>query len=403
MTILAATVTPDSITMIFDGQTHVLTSASHPNYDGIRTALRTKDEDKIRSLLVLTAAYDNIASDVTIEHGIVKLGGVPMHNAITNRLLEQHAEGFDTGPMRAFLSNLQLNPSKQAVDELYLFIEKTDLPVTPDGCFIAYKWVSEDYKDLRTGTFDNSVGGPPVTMPRNKVDDRRDVTCSDGLHLCSQAYLNAYGGGGTDRVVLVKVNPKDVVSIPNDYKNAKARVCEYLVVGEIDAKDATKEHSFGTSVMSGVATPNAGAGKTWTAPANVSDDAHGDHEQGDLVTKRAFGVRYGFDIDEVMDMLNWGDITSKMVDGKQMVVWEDWFDGEFGGNVDLGDLGLETVDNHGVVPGDASAGYALMTRGVAASSLGISRGALSKRLSRGTLEKEYVDGVEMIKVPNKRT
>ena len=31
----------------------------------------------------------------------------------------------------------------------------------------------------------------------------------------------------------MKINPRDVVSIPNDYDNTKGRACRYEVIGEV--------------------------------------------------------------------------------------------------------------------------------------------------------------------------
>jgi hypothetical protein len=67
-------------------------------------------------------------------------------------------------------------------------------------------------------------------MPRNKVDDNQNNTCSYGLHFCSEGYLKHFGGA---RTVIVKINPRDVVSIPNDYNQTKGRTCRYEVIGEV--------------------------------------------------------------------------------------------------------------------------------------------------------------------------
>ena len=76
---------------------------------------------------------------------------------------------------------------------------------------------------------DNSVG-KIVEMERNEVDDDKDRTCSTGLHFCSESYLNSFGG---ERTVIVKINPRDVVSIPSDYNDSKGRACRYEVIGEL--------------------------------------------------------------------------------------------------------------------------------------------------------------------------
>lgn len=162
----------------------------------------------------------------------------PLSDAITKRILKMSAEGFDAKPLVNFLENLYNNPSKTAVDELFLFLDSTELPITQDGYFIAYKIVREDYRDIYSGKFSHHIGAT-VSMPRFEVDDKRSNTCSSGLHFCSKDYLAHYGSQNkdTDRCVLVKINPKDVVSIPSDYNNAKGRTCSYTVIGEMQEKD----------------------------------------------------------------------------------------------------------------------------------------------------------------------
>ena len=43
-------------------------------------------------------------------------------------------------------------------------------------------------------------------------------------------YLASFGG---ERTVIVKINPRDVISIPSDYNNSKGRACRYEVIGEL--------------------------------------------------------------------------------------------------------------------------------------------------------------------------
>jgi hypothetical protein len=131
------------------------------------------------------------------------------------------------------------NPSNTAINELYLFLESGNLPITEDGHFLAYKKVKNDYYDIYSGNFNNAVG-QVLSMPRNQVNDNRKATCSRGLHFCSFNYLKAYNShnSNTDRIMIVKINPKDVVSIPNDYNNTKGRTERYEVIGEVSREDA---------------------------------------------------------------------------------------------------------------------------------------------------------------------
>lgn len=320
---IAGTITPNSMTLIVDGLTNVLTPASHRNYDAIRDAWKAQNMDRVRSLLDLTSAITGIMDGrVSVEHGVVSLDGENLHNAITTRIIEQHAEGFDASSMCNFLANLEDNPSKQAVDELYLFLEAGNLPITEDGCFLAYKMVREDYTDHYTGKFDNSVGKTPK-MKRNKVDDRRDVTCSDGLHFCSQGYLHSYHSGG--RVMLIKINPRDVVSIPSDYKNAKGRCCQYEVVGEVDRSAATPDHSFDTSVMTDARLGDGGV---------LTDDLQRPFE-GQFIAKRV--VAQWFNVPTYYDLIDWcgnNDVETTEVNGKKVIVWHERYIEDFAPDFD---------------------------------------------------------------------
>jgi hypothetical protein len=79
------------------------------------------------------------------------------------------------------------------------------------------------------------------------VDDNYGMDCSNGLHVGALDYVVGYGHfkkgeplpEGGNRLLLVKVNPKDVVSVPKYDGHTKMRVCEYTVVSEIN--DVVKE------------------------------------------------------------------------------------------------------------------------------------------------------------------
>jgi hypothetical protein len=243
MAITASIVGPTFITVMMDGKTHTI-NGDHMHYDAIREALKNKDHARVESLInVRQAVIKYAAGKVTVDGDRVMYGDHEIKGSVVQRILAMIREGFDPQPMVRFLQNLMANPSKRAVDELYGFLESTALPITEDGCFLAYKKVNDNYRDFYTGTMDNSVG-TVVEMPRNQVDDERGRTCSYGLHFCSLSYLPHYHGGH-GRVMIVKINPADVVSIPSDYNNAKGRACRYEVIGEHAYED---REAFNTPV-----------------------------------------------------------------------------------------------------------------------------------------------------------
>ena len=228
-------ITDRSVTVVINNRPKSIDN-SHMNFAKVIDAIKErKTEEEINKLIDITHAINDFGKDSNVEvrNSEVYYKGEVVHSSLSTRILALIKEGFDISPFVNFMNNLYLNPSKSSVDELYGFLEACSLPITPDGHFLTYKKVRKDYTDVHSGTFDNSVGAKP-SMPRYKVDEDSNRTCSTGLHVCSFSYLKHFGG---DRIMICKVNPKDVVSIPTDYNKAKMRVSDYEVIGEIDKEE----------------------------------------------------------------------------------------------------------------------------------------------------------------------
>jgi hypothetical protein len=220
------------ITAIIDGTVYTV-DTDHHNYQKALDAVRNSDwETFLESVDLTRKVREYIHNEsVLIKDGIINWNGEAVHNTLTKRVIEFMQKDLPFKPMLNFLINLMENPSKRAVDELYDFLEVGELPITEDGHFLAFKNVKSDYKDIHSGTFDNSVGSI-CQMRRNQVDEDKDRTCSYGLHFCSIAYLPNFLDSDGGHTMIVKINPKDVVAIPADYNNTKGRTCRYEVVGE---------------------------------------------------------------------------------------------------------------------------------------------------------------------------
>lgn len=224
------------LTIHVDGVTHSVLRDS-PRFPAILEAYKEGDLERAVSLIDITESLQTYSNGlVTVENRILKFNGIAMHNAIANKILDMMDQGFKVDSLVRFMENLMQNPSMTSINELYLFLERGNLPITEDGHFLAYKRVTPDFKDIHSKTINNSIGAI-VEMPRNLVNDDRMQTCAEGLHVCSLTYLQSMGGK-LDKTVIVKVNPRDVVSIPYDHNDTKARVCRYEVIeeytGELD-------------------------------------------------------------------------------------------------------------------------------------------------------------------------
>ena len=234
-----------NIVIVIDNNPHTI-SATHISYEKVKEAIKAGDWETVREIIEPRKVVLNYgAGNIAIQGDKMFWKGQEFHNTLAGKIVEMYQEGFPIEPMVAFMENLMSNPSKRAVDELYKFLEKGNLPITSDGHFLAYKKVRDNYMDCHTGTIDNSVG-KVVEMERNQVDDRAENTCSAGLHFCSKEYLNHFGG---DRTMILKINPRDVVSIPTDYNASKGRACRYEVVGEVGVSVAEAEAAFTSAVQ----------------------------------------------------------------------------------------------------------------------------------------------------------
>jgi hypothetical protein len=238
---VASVVTKKSITLNYNGETHMVLAGT-PEYEEVLQALKDRDYDAIPALVEKSKRIKEYSrGNFTVVDGVLKVNGLTVPSRLADKILEFEREGLPFEGLVAFAKKLLNNPSYRSVNALFDFLETNSHPITDDGNFIAYKWVKKDFKDARTGTFDNSPG-MTCEMPRNQVDEDPNVTCSHGLHVANWDYaLNHYSQmvGGDGLMIEVSVNPADVVAVPIDYNNSKMRTCKYVVIGEV--KNERKE------------------------------------------------------------------------------------------------------------------------------------------------------------------
>lgn len=222
--------------------------ATMSTFEDVKDELRKPDPD-VERLIALTQpaeairrmveeAEDDVADYLPkgtfqVTRNSVSYNGEPIHGVLVDRILAMLDDGFDIMPMVRFMENLFMNPADFARDELYLWLETSNLPITEDGHFLAYKNVNGDFTSIHDGRTKNDPGRV-VSMPRHAVDADRDRTCSRGLHFCSKSYLPHFSSGRDNKTILLKINPADVVSIPSDYNNAKGRAWKYEVLEVVD-------------------------------------------------------------------------------------------------------------------------------------------------------------------------
>lgn len=227
--------TPTGLVTVIDKVSYTV-EQTHPNYQEIVDAVRQARWSDVPALInnlkvTATEQLQQVPGITVNADGSVSYEGRPVPHQLAAQITQLLRDNFDLSMWARFVHNLFANPSYRSMQELFGWMQANGLTVTEDGHFLAWKRVREDYTSFHDGTTMNKVG-TFVEMPRNAVDDDSDNTCSYGLHFCSQSYLPHYSGG-QGRVLLLKINPADVVSIPTDYNNAKGRACKYFVVDEV--------------------------------------------------------------------------------------------------------------------------------------------------------------------------
>jgi len=170
-----------------------------------------------------------------------------LSDKIHERIITLIHDNIDCNYLIRFLFNLMENKSVESIKSMYDFLQHKNLPLTDDGCFLAYKAVSNNYYDKHSGKFLNTVGSI-LEIPIEQVDPNRNNECSYGLHVGAIDYVIDFGNLERnfkipvedsetkyfgDRVVIVKVNPRDAIAVPIDCNFQKLRVCRYEVISEL--------------------------------------------------------------------------------------------------------------------------------------------------------------------------
>ena len=224
--------TENSLTVSLEGKTYTINSGN-PCWKQAIECLKRKDYDALKECVSIKKAISSFTGDkVKVVDGTIFFNGEPIHNYLTDKILSFMENGLPHESLIKFLERLMANPSRRAVNELYAFLAHKNMPITDAGTFLAYKSVRSDYTDHHTGEFNNSIGNT-LQMIRNNVCDDHNQGCSVGFHAGSLEYASSFGG--QDSILLiVEIDPADVVSVPSDCNCQKLRTCKYKVVAKYD-------------------------------------------------------------------------------------------------------------------------------------------------------------------------
>lgn len=256
-----------NVTVFVDGDL-LLADSSHPNFDRIVEQVLAGDVDSALFDVEKYVAdhFHAVSERVSVRGSDILFDGDVVNNALTEQLmrfLDEDIDEFDA--LVNFMEKVMTNPQQESRDQLYVYLTKNNFAITPDGDFIAYKGTSPDEnggyqsgfkghafvdgKEYVDSYIPNYVGAI-VEMPRSEVVYDPRNSCSTGLHAGSYSYASGYKYTG-GALLTVVVNPRDVVSIPNDSAE-KMRVSRYTVIdiAEDEIKTAYYVAPVATKVIS---------------------------------------------------------------------------------------------------------------------------------------------------------
>lgn len=233
MTNFGSLATDNGLAIFYNGKMWNVAN-DHQNFENILEAINNKNYDSLEGLIDVAQIVsrwfvDHL--DAEVRDGIIWINGRAVAERVSQKVLDMIAAGNPADPLIRFLDKLNSNPSFSAQQELLLFLHANNFMIHEDGDILAYKGVRSDYTDIHTGTESNVVGAT-LSMERNLVNDNRNETCSRGYHFAAHEYASTWSSS-IGHLMILKIHPADVVSIPYDYDNQKGRCCRYTVIGEI--------------------------------------------------------------------------------------------------------------------------------------------------------------------------
>lgn len=232
--------------------------SNHPHWEAILEGLFNNDSSvfdlfDVQGGLVkkLTALSDRISFD---GHNILFDGDV-QEGPLADHLIRCIESGVqDYGPVVKFWEKCAQNPDKRSREQLFSWLRACEFTITEEGDILGYKGVVSrgegkflsshsgtafvDGREVK-GQIPNNPG-TEVSMPRSMVRNDPNTHCSYGLHVGDWSYASTFANVTLE----VHVNPRDVVSIPNDHSYKKMRCCKYKVVKVRDSVSRKPIESF---------------------------------------------------------------------------------------------------------------------------------------------------------------
>jgi hypothetical protein len=190
--------------------------------------------------LKMVHSEEPMGKDETII-GVTEDGIVPHVESLNDQFkASDEGKASATGPDNLVIRLAKMSAKRgHTAAELLRFIKGIDLPILPDGSFLAYKRLKHIgkgvYVDPHTSRVHQRIGDI-VQMDETLVDPNRRQACSQGLHVGTRHYMGSFHskaeGSGT---MLVLIQPEDAIAVPIN-ETTKMRASRYLILADLSNK-----------------------------------------------------------------------------------------------------------------------------------------------------------------------
>lgn len=201
------------------------------------TVAESKDDLPIK----MVQSEGPLGKDETII-AVTEEGIVPEIESLTDQFQAgSEGKGSTTGADNLIIRMAKMSAKRgHTAQELMTFIKGIDLPLLPDGAYLAYKRLlhlgNGVYVDPHSRKVHQRIGDL-VQMDESLVDPSRRTACSTGLHVGTRHYMGGFHGRGVSNsgTMLVLIQPEDAIAVPTN-ERSKMRVCRYLILADLSNK-----------------------------------------------------------------------------------------------------------------------------------------------------------------------
>jgi hypothetical protein len=248
-------ITQDSIVIILHGEVFTIKRDRGKIFDRVVEAVEAGNYDEIPSIVSPKDLLDKVHLTFDENTGQIFFEDYLLKTNLTDRIYQYWENEVPYEPLLNLLRKIMSHKKERSYmqEDLFDFLEYNDLPITEDGCFLAYKNTNSDGSPpYQTDSNIRYEVGKEVVELAAKDNYDRGACNGAGLYFGNRKYWgsnwNGKEWGGNGRMFLVKIDPRDVVSIPNNYNDGKAKCWKLKVVKEFT--HSVVEDIFGTSRVS---------------------------------------------------------------------------------------------------------------------------------------------------------